>query len=96
MWARENSIAFATRDELIQHTRVLALYDEILRDVNSRLAQFEKMKKFLLIPDDFTIANGLLTPTMKLRRRAIEERYRQKIEDLYSEPAPVPKTLANV
>jgi long-chain acyl-CoA synthetase len=94
-WARENGIVFATRDEVIQHPRVIALYDDILNDVNSRLAQFEKMKKFLLIPDDFTIANGLLTPTMKLRRRAIEEKYKQKIEELYSEPAPVPKTLAN-
>lgn len=94
-WARENGIAFSSRDEAIEHPRVLSLYEDILNDVNSRLAQFEKMKKFLLIPDDFTIANGLLTPTMKLRRRAIEEKYRQKIEDLYSEPAPVPKTLAN-
>ena len=93
-WARENGITFPNRDEAIQHPRVLALYEDILTDVNSRLAQFEKMKKFLLIPDDFTIANGLLTPTMKLRRRAIEEKYRQKIEDLYNEPAP-PKTLAN-
>lgn len=94
-WARENGITFPNRDEAIQHPRVLALYEDILTDVNSRLAQFEKMKKFLLIPDDFTIANGLLTPTMKLRRRAIEEKYRQKIEDLYNEPAPPPKTLAN-
>jgi long-chain acyl-CoA synthetase len=94
-WARENGITFPNRDEAIQHPRVLALYEEILTDVNSRLAQFEKMKKFLLIPDDFTIANGLLTPTMKLRRRAIEEKYRQKIEDLYNEPAPPQKTLAN-
>jgi long-chain acyl-CoA synthetase len=58
--------------------------------VNGNLAQFEKMKKFLLIPDDFTIANGFLTPTMKLRRRAIEDKYKREIECLYSEPAPVP------
>ncbi len=93
-WARENGVAFQSRDELIQHPKVVDLYDTILKDVNSQLAQFEKMKKFLLIPDDFTIANGLLTPTMKLRRRAIEEKYKQKIEDLYSEPAP--KALTNV
>ena len=40
----------------------------------------------LLIPDEFTIANGFLTPTMKLRRRVIEDRYRPQIEQLYSEP----------
>jgi long-chain acyl-CoA synthetase len=89
-WARAGNIPFQSRDELIQRPEVLALYDGILRDVNGNLAQFEKMKKFLLIPDDFTIANGFLTPTMKLRRRAIEDKYKREIECLYSEPAPVP------
>lgn len=87
-WARGNNLVFQTRDELIQHPQTLALYEGILRDVNEKLAQFEKIKKFLLIPDDFTIANGFLTPTMKLRRRAIEEKYKREIEALYSEPAP--------
>jgi long-chain acyl-CoA synthetase len=94
-WARENGIVFSSRDEVIQHPRVLALYNDILTNVNDRLAKFEKMKKFLLIPDDFTIANGLLTPTMKLRRRAIEEKYKRQIEELYSESAPVPDVVAN-
>jgi long-chain acyl-CoA synthetase len=87
-WARANGVEFQSRDELIHHPKVIALYDGILSEVNSQLAQFEKMKKFLLIPDDFTIANGFLTPTMKLRRRAIEERYKQEIEALYTEPEP--------
>jgi long-chain acyl-CoA synthetase len=88
-WARASNVPFQTRDELIHRNEVLALYDGILNDVNSKLAQFEKIKKFLLIPDDFTIANGFLTPTMKLRRRVIEERYKREIEALYSESAPV-------
>ena len=82
-WARSNGVTFQTRDELIQDPKVLALYDGILNGINEKLAQFEKMKKFLLIPDDFTIANGFLTPTMKLRRRAIEEKYKREIEALY-------------
>ena len=94
-WAQNNGVTFTSRYELIQHPKVLELYDVILKDVNSRLAQFEKMKKFLLIPDDFTIANGFLTPTMKLRRRAIEERYKAEIEALYSEPAPVPQAVSS-
>lgn len=93
-WAKTNEILFKSRDELIRHPRVIDLYDGVLNDVNSRLAQFEKMKKFLLIPDDFTIANGFLTPTMKLRRRAIEEKYKQQIEALYSEPMPVSQTVS--
>ncbi|HWR14970.1 MAG TPA: long-chain fatty acid--CoA ligase [Terriglobales bacterium] len=89
LWARSNGVSFQTRDDLIRHPQVLALYEKILHDVNDKLAQFEKMKKFLLIPDDFTIANGFLTPTMKLRRRAIEEKYKREIEALYSEPMPI-------
>ncbi len=87
-WARANEVDFQTRDQLIAHPKVFALYESILTDVNSRLAQFEKMKKMLLIPDDFTIANGFLTPTLKLRRRAIEEKYKKQIEALYEESAP--------
>ncbi|MGZ4814043.1 MAG: AMP-dependent synthetase/ligase [Terriglobales bacterium] len=86
-WATENGVAFQHRDDLIQHPKVIALYESLLNEVNAKLAQFEKMKKFILIPDDFTIANGFLTPTMKLRRRVIEERYRQEIEALYAEAA---------
>jgi len=84
-WAQTNGIEFRDRDELIQNPKVIALYENLLNEVNSKLAQFEKMKKFILIPDDFTIANGFLTPTMKLRRRAIEERYKQEIEALYTD-----------
>jgi long-chain acyl-CoA synthetase len=82
-WARENDVTFEHRDDLIQNPKVVALYESLLNEVNSKLAQFEKMKKFILIPDDFTVANGFLTPTMKLKRRAIEERYRREIEALY-------------
>ncbi|HVZ15760.1 MAG TPA: long-chain fatty acid--CoA ligase, partial [Terriglobales bacterium] len=91
-WAVENGVEFQHRDDLIQHPKVIALYESLLNDVNAKLAQFEKMKKFILIPDDFTIANGFLTPTMKLRRRVIEERYKQEIEALYAEPAPKTQT----
>jgi long-chain acyl-CoA synthetase len=43
------------------------------------------LKKILLVADEFSATDGTLTPTLKLRRRAIEERYRQQIEDLYRE-----------
>jgi len=87
-WARERNIIFTNRGELVSNAQVRTLYDQIVAEVNSSLAQFEKLKKVLLIADEFTIANGFLTPTMKLRRRVIEERYRSQIEQLYSEPAP--------
>ncbi|MGB7601512.1 MAG: long-chain fatty acid--CoA ligase [Candidatus Sulfotelmatobacter sp.] len=82
-WARENNIAFSSRAELIANPKVQSLYEGIAEEVNKNLARFEKLKRVLLVPEEFTAENGALTPTMKLRRRVIEERYRRQIDDLY-------------
>jgi long-chain acyl-CoA synthetase len=84
-WARENNIAFSSRAELIANPKVQALYEEIAEDTNKTLARFEKLKRVLLVPDEFTADNGALTPTMKLRRRVVEDRYRKQIDDLYAQ-----------
>jgi long-chain acyl-CoA synthetase len=84
-WARSNGIAFSSRAELIANPKVQALYDGIVEEVNQKLARFEKLKRCLLVADEFSADNGALTPTLKLRRRVVEERYRREIEDLYAE-----------
>ncbi len=84
-WARENNIAFSSRAELIADAKVHMLYEEIAEEVNKNLARFEKLKRVLLVADEFTADNGALTPTMKLRRRVIEDRYRVEIDDLYAQ-----------
>jgi len=84
-WARANGVAFSSRAELIGNSTVQALYEGIVEGVNQNLARFEKLKRVLLVPDEFTADNGALTPTMKLRRRVIEERYRRQIDELYTE-----------
>ena len=91
-WARTNNISFSSRAELVAHPRVQALYEEIVEGINQNLARFEKLKRVLLVADEFTSDNGVLTPTLKLRRRVIEDRYRQQIDDLYAqaEAATVP------
>jgi long-chain acyl-CoA synthetase len=83
-WARSHDVSFASRDELVAHPRVVALYEGLIAAVNRDLAQFEKIKKFILVTDEFSIASGALTPTMKLKRRFIEERYRKEIDELYA------------
>ena len=90
-WARANNIRFTSRTELIAHPQVQALYDQIVEGINGNLARFEKLKRVLIVADEFTAADGALTPTMKLRRRVIEERYRRQIDELYAqaEAAPV-------
>jgi len=84
-WARTNEIPFSSRAELIAIPKVQALYDQIIEDTNQSLARFEKLKRVLLVADEFTADNGALTPTLKLRRRVIEDRYRDKIDELYAQ-----------
>ncbi len=84
-WAQQNGIAVSGREALMQHSKVQALYDGIVAEVNSGLAQFEKIKKVLLLATEFSGADGTLTPSMKVRRRAVEERYREQIQKLYAE-----------
>jgi len=83
-WARSSDIAFSSRSELIANPKVQALYEGVVDEVNQNLARFEKLKRVLLVADEFSADNGALTPTMKLRRRVIEERYRSQIDELYA------------
>jgi long-chain acyl-CoA synthetase len=84
-WARTNDIAFSSRVELVANPKVQSLYEGIVEEINQSLARFEKLKRVMLVPDEFTADNGALTPTLKLRRRVIEERYKKQIDDLYAE-----------
>ena len=83
-WARANQINFSSRQELIANTKVRALYEGIVADLNRGLARFEKLKKVIVVPDQFSPEDGTLTASMKLRRRVVEEKYRKQIEELYS------------
>jgi long-chain acyl-CoA synthetase len=84
-WARTNGIAFSSRVELVANPRVQALYEEIVEGINENLARFEKLKRVLLVAEEFTPDNGILTPTLKLRRRVVEDRYRKQIDELYTQ-----------
>jgi long-chain acyl-CoA synthetase len=84
-WARANHIPFSSRAELIAHPKIQSLYEGMVEDTNKNLARFEKLKRVLLVPDEFTADNGSLTPTLKLRRRVVEDRYRKQIDDLYAQ-----------
>ena len=85
---RELGRPAGTREELVRRADVIALYQAIVDGVNQGLAQFERVKKVALLPEEFSIARGELTPTMKVRRRAVEQRWSGIIEGLYAEPEP--------
>ncbi|MGC2194116.1 MAG: long-chain fatty acid--CoA ligase [Terriglobales bacterium] len=89
-WARNNQVSFASRAELVANPKVQALYDGIVADVNQNLARFEKLKKAILVPDEFSVQDGTLTHTMKVRRRAVEDRYRMLIDDVYAHAESAP------
>ncbi len=84
-WARDNEVAFSSRADLVTQPKVQTLYEAIVENANSRLARFETMKRVILVPDEFSPQNGMLTPTMKLRRRAVEEKYRKQIQAIYAD-----------
>ena len=63
---------------------VLALFQEIVDALNRELSQFERIKKIALLPAEFSIESGELTPTLKVKRKVIEERWKKDIEALYS------------
>jgi len=82
-WARANKLTFASRAELVAISRVQALYEGIVEELNKNLARFERLKRVLLVPDEFSALDGTLTHTLKVRRRGIEERYRVLIDEMY-------------
>jgi long-chain acyl-CoA synthetase len=84
-WARDHAVTFASRQELVASSEVRDLYEHIVDDLNGNLARFEKLKRVLLVADEFSAEDGTLTASMKLRRRVVAERYRQQIEEMYAQ-----------
>jgi long-chain acyl-CoA synthetase len=75
----------ATRDALVLRPDVIALFQEAVDAVNAERAPFERVKRFALLPTEFSIESGEVTPTMKVKRRVVEERWRPVIEKLYED-----------
>jgi long-chain acyl-CoA synthetase len=81
--ARQRGIAFSSRPELVANPAVMAEYHSLVHSLNEGLANFETIKRFHLVPDEWSIASGELTPTMKLKRRVVVERYAEEIAAFY-------------
>jgi long-chain acyl-CoA synthetase len=64
---------------------VVALYQEIVDGLNRDLAQFEQIKRIAILPREFSLESGELTPSLKVRRKAVEQNWRDVIESLYRE-----------
>ncbi len=86
-WANAHGIEAQTRRQLVSHPKVVELYQAIVNHVNSSLANFETLKRFLVVPDEWSIDSGELTPSLKLKRRVLIDRYVSEIAEFYADEA---------
>jgi len=82
-WCKAHNIPFTTNEEMIQNEEVKKRYDKEVKKLNEGLGEVEKVKKYQLIADEWTIGNGILTPTLKVKRKVVMERYCDQIDKLF-------------
>jgi long-chain acyl-CoA synthetase len=83
MWCEENSIAWTTLAEVLKNEQVIAYYQTLADKLNQDFAHVEQIKKFRLLPDAWDVSTGELTPTMKLKRRVVMDKYKDVIAEIY-------------
>ncbi len=86
-WAREQGLRWGDRSDLLKLPEVVKHVEEAIEAELSGLASFERPKKIALLEDEFSIQNGSLTPTLKVKRRVIQDRFKDVIDDLYGDEA---------
>ena len=82
-WAKENNIAFTDYQDLIRKPEVKQLLREEIDNLTKDLARYETIKDFFIAPQPFTIETGDLTPSLKVKRRVVEEKYKKEIDAMY-------------
>jgi len=82
--AKSINLKYESYVELLKHTKIVELFDERVKEMQKELAKFEQVKKFQLMASPFTNEKGELTPTLKLKRKVIQQRYSALIEGMYS------------
>ncbi len=91
-WAQRERVALADPtidpDRFVRDPDLLEALDQIVADVNRDLAGYEQLRRVVVVPEPFTVDNGLLTPSLKVRRRAVEARYQDRLVGAYGAPRP--------
>ncbi len=87
-YLRRKGITVSAPEKMVRDPAVIRLFTDLLKKEGTPLAEFEKIKKFVLLPAEFSIEDGLLTPTLKLKRKQISERYEPEIESMYTTEEP--------
>ena len=84
-WANKNGVVYSSREELCENTTVREMMNERIMTLQQQLAPYEQIKRFKLISRHFSMENGELTNTLKLRRRVIYKNYAEDIDKMYEE-----------
>lgn len=82
-WATENGVSTADHAKLVQDPKVQKMYEALVEKVNGGLAHFETIKKVGIVPDEWSVEGGEMTPSMKIKRRIISEKYKDQIASFY-------------
>ncbi|MCE1273027.1 MAG: long-chain fatty acid--CoA ligase, partial [Chlorobiales bacterium] len=83
-YAAEHNIKATSNRELISNKEIVQIYEKLMRNISRQLATHEKVRKFLLVDEPFTIENELMTPTLKLKRKEIIKKFSPEIDNLYN------------
>ncbi|MGY4677287.1 AMP-dependent synthetase/ligase [Pasteurella sp. P03HT] len=84
-YAKQLNIKYHDRMELIKHSEIIKMFEQRINELQKELPSFEQIKKFTLLPQAFTTKMEEITPTLKLRRKVIVERYKTQIEEMYKD-----------
>ncbi|MEO6806819.1 MAG: long-chain fatty acid--CoA ligase, partial [Edaphobacter sp.] len=90
-WAKGQGIATGDHAALVKDAKVVKVYQEIVDKVNASLAHYESIKRIRVVPEEWSLENGALTPSMKLKRRVVEQRYAKEIGEFYADEATASK-----
>lgn len=82
-FVKENNIQFTDWKEIVKNEKVNDFYKEKIKELQSHLSDFEKVKKFTLMPSEFDISSGEITPTLKVKRNVVLKKYSDVIEEMY-------------
>ncbi|UFH31507.1 long-chain fatty acid--CoA ligase [Chryseobacterium sp. C-71] len=82
-YAKKNNFSFSNREELVQKKEIIDLYKDKIKELQHELSDYEKVKKFTLMPSEFEISSGEITPTLKVKRAVVLKKYAEIIEKMY-------------
>ena len=83
-WCNKHKIKYSTNAEMIEHPAIVKRYQEEIKHYNQFFGDFEQIKRYKLVHDEWTTAEGFLSPTLKIKRNVIESHYADAIEKLFS------------